>query len=296
MTARHFSAGASRFAHRASYDLRVKRVTVDEMIADPVGKFVAGEAYLHFCATPTLWGVVLWGRPDETQALGLGRTLVKQMAPPCVPHVSILDASRLEGADPGAFHAAERYLTRYGEVLKSWLLRLALVRPSGVHGAVIAGAFDVLPRPYPVRVYADVPSAYAWLVAENGARDWPDDATFIAALHDEVTGTSSTVGALRAMLDAHLEGIAVAEAAKQLGLSERSLQRKLGDSGTTFQDELADARVRAAKRLLIDGDAPLTNIALDIGCASLQVFSTLFKKRVGESPSAFRKRHRPPST
>lgn len=271
----------------------MRRTTVEEMVADPVGKYVAGDAYLHFCATPTLWGIVLWGRPDETQALGLGRTLVKQMAPPCVPHVSILDASRLEGADPGAFHAAERYLTRYGELLKHWMLRLALVRPSGVHGAVIAGAFDVLPRPYPVRVYADTASAYAWLVEENGERDWPvDGAGFIASLHDAVTGQGGVVGELRALLDGRLDGLSLAEAAKHLGLSERSLQRKLGDANTTFQDELGDARVRAAKQLLIESEAPLTNIALDVGCASLQVFSALFKKRTGETPSQFRKRFR----
>jgi YesN/AraC family two-component response regulator len=29
-----------------------------------------------------------------------------------------------------------------------------------------------------------------------------------------------------------------------------------------------------------------------VGCASLQHFSQLFRKRAGESPSEFRKRHR----
>jgi AraC-like DNA-binding protein len=76
-------------------------------------------------------------------------------------------------------------------------------------------------------------------------------------------------------------------------VSERTLQRKLGELGTTFQHELSEARVRVAKRLLIDSEAPVTNIALDVGCASLQHFSALFRKHEGESPSTFRKRRRP---
>jgi AraC-like DNA-binding protein len=77
-----------------------------------------------------------------------------------------------------------------------------------------------------------------------------------------------------------------------LGISERTLQRKLGEAGTGYLNELAEARVRAARRLLLESDAPLTAIAYDVGCASLQHFSALFRKRTGESPSAFRRKRR----
>jgi AraC-like DNA-binding protein len=271
----------------------VRRSTVEELARDPVGRYVAGETWLHFCATPTLWGVILWGRPDERHAFELGRSLVKQLRPPAVPHVSIVDASRLEAADPGAFRAAGTYLTRYGEVLAKWLLRVALVRPGGIGGAVIAGAYDVLPRPYPVQVFTEPRPAFTWLAETRLAGDWPADGPrLLADLHADASGTPAVVGALRALLDSRLAGLSLARAAAALRTSERSLQRKLGEAETTFQDELADARVRAAKRLLLDGDAPLTEIAYEVGCASLQHFSALFKKRVRESPSAFRKRHR----
>jgi AraC-like DNA-binding protein len=55
---------------------------------------------------------------------------------------------------------------------------------------------------------------------------------------------------------------------------------------------MSDARVRAAKRMLLDGDAPLTTIAIESGCASLQHFNTLFRKRTGQLPSAWRRRER----
>jgi AraC-like DNA-binding protein len=270
----------------------MRRSTLDELARAPVGRFVAGETFVHFCAAPTLWGVILWGRPDGTHALALGRSLVLELAPPAVPHASIVDASRLEGGDPAAFGAAERYLTRYGDVLAAAVRRLALVRPRGLGGAIVAGAYEVLPRPYPVRVFDDAAAAFAWLAADADT-GWPSDgAAMLAELYADASGTPHVLGALRALLDAHLGGLTIAEAASALGMSERSLQRKLGDAGTTFQDALADARVRAAKRVLADSDAPLTTIAYDVGCASLQHFSALFRKRTGESPSAYRKRLR----
>ena len=60
------------------------------------------------------------------------------------------------------------------------------------------------------------------------------------------------------------------------------------DGGTSFQLELDAARVRLAKRLLVESDSSLTEIAYDVGCASPQHFSTLFRRVVGAPPSAWR--------
>jgi len=262
----------------------VRRSTLDELARDPCGKYVAGETWIHFCVEPRLWGVILWGKPDEAEARRLGQSLVLELAPPAVPHASLFDASRITGGDAGAFRAAGLYLARHREKLAKWVERLALVRPSGVDGALVAGTYDVLPKPYPVQLFTDVGEALAWLGA-------PRAAPMLTQMYGEVTGTPAEVGALRALLDSDLE-ITIAKAAKKLGVSQRTLQRQLGEAGTTFKDELASARVRAARRLLVDTDAPLTAIAFDVGCSSLQNFSALFRRRTGESPSAFRARAR----
>jgi AraC-like DNA-binding protein len=271
----------------------VQRGTVEELARGPVGRFVVGDTFAHFCAAPTLWGVVLWGRPDHAQAMQLGRSLVLELQAPAVAHASIFDASRLAVADPGAFRAAERYVTRFAALLGERLTRLALVRPDGMSGAVVAGAFEVLPRPYPARVFADARAAFAWLAEAGAPADWPADGpALLAALHAEASAAPTLLVPLRALLEARLVGLAVADAARELGLSARTLQRKLGELGTTFQDEQSAARVRVAKRLLVETDAPITNIALDVGCASLQHLGALFRKREGQSPTAFRQRRR----
>jgi AraC-like DNA-binding protein len=266
----------------------MRRATLEDLARDPVGRFTAGETFAHFCAHAGLWGIVLWGRPDDAHAKQLGASLVLELAPPAKPHASIVDASRLEGGSERAFRALERYVVRYAPLLAAYVTKLAVVRSRGLGGAIVAGAHEVLPLPYPAAVFDDVRAALAWL----GERAPDDRAAQIAALYDEANGTSAELTALRALLDANLRGMPLAAAAKSLGTSERTLQRKLGDAGTAFQLETTLARVRAAKRMLAESDAPLTTIALECGCASLQHFNALFRKREGIAPGAWRKRER----
>ena len=80
--------------------------------------------------------------------------------------------------------------------------------------------------------------------------------------------------------------------ARRLGLSERSLQRRLQELGTTFHQELVALRLAEARRRMLDSDAPLTRIALEVGFASIQQFSTQFREATGEPPSQWRSRRR----
>jgi AraC-like DNA-binding protein len=267
--------------------------SLPEFARDPVGRFVCGDRYVHFCAEPKLWGLILWGRPTEADALEIGKSLVFELNEPAVPHGSIIDASRLEGGEPAAFQRAERYLARYGELLSQAVLRLAMVRPSGFGGAIVAGAYAVLPRPYPVSIFEDVGEALAWLapVTAAGGRS-SEIASLMAGAYEHASKTPAIVRMLREYLETHLDNIMLADAAAALSMSERSLQRKLAETGTTFQDEIAGARVRVAQRLLLETETPLTVIALEVGCASLQHFSALFRKCTGESPSAWRRARR----
>jgi AraC-like DNA-binding protein len=266
----------------------LREATPQTMAEDPVGRYVAGDCYAHFCAYPELWGVVLWGRPNEDVARAFGRTLILELVNPM--HVSVIDATRIEGADISAFKALAWYMRTNAEQLARVVSRLALVRPRGFSGAMVTGVFDMVVRPYPVQVFDNLEAALAW---SDVPLTWLP--TF-AELHAVATGTPAILTALRPLLERDLANITVAQAARTLSLSERSLQRKLTEAGTTFVAELGAARVRAAQRLLVDSDLPLTTIALEVGCASLQHFSVLFRKHIGEAPSTWRRRLRPEKT
>ena len=98
------------------------------------------------------------------------------------------------------------------------------------------------------------------------------------------------ISQLRGVLAANLRGATLDGCARAMHLSGRTLQRRLRSEATSFQNELCKARVRAGKHQIRAGRGKLTHIALEVGCASLQHFSLLFRTHTGMPPSAWRAR------
>jgi AraC-like DNA-binding protein len=255
--------------------------------ASPIGAWLAGAGWLWFCPRAELCGFAVWGRPQAADIARLGRMLEVELGPPVPPHVSLVDASRLEGVDARAFGMLAAYVGGHFAALAVQVTRLAIVRPAGLTGATVSGFFQVLQRPYPVEVFDDAAAALRWLGAPDGGLLAELDAIVGAA-----SGLPPLIVDLRRLLDRKLATLGPAAAARTLGMSVRSFQRKLADAGTTFQAERGAAQVRAAQRLLLDSDATLTEVALEVGCASPQHFSALFRRLIGEAPSAWRARQR----
>lgn len=260
-------------------------VDVAEFVADPVGHCIAGRSWLYFYPQPGFCGFVMWGRPAPDDLERLVHVMRIELG--AAPHVSLVDARHVEAADPRGFSVLERYVREEHEALGRAVTKLAIVRPEGLVGAVIAGFFGVTPPPYPVELFDDRARAVAWL----GVPEAPSVLAAIACEEERASGEPPLLRDLRATLETKLGADpSLASIAKMLGLSERSLQRKLGEHGTTFQAEVNAARVRVAKRLLRESNASLTQIAFETGCASLASFSALFRRATGETPSAFRQR------
>jgi AraC-like DNA-binding protein len=62
--------------------------------------------------------------------------------------------------------------------------------------------------------------------------------------------------------------------------------------GQTPHQVRIDARLDLAKRLLITDSMPVTDVCAAVGFASLGTFSHVFTRRIGSSPSAFRREAR----
>ena len=253
----------------------------DDYRASPVGAYLALPHALVFCARRSLWGFALWGAPSELDLRRIVPLLALELD--AAPHASLVDVRRLETGDPRAFAVLARYLRSNFDAFRTQVTRLALVRPGGLLGATVAGFYQVAGAPYPVRVVDDLPAAAAWLRAGELAA--PLDAIVAAA-----SGMPPLLVQLRRWLDGHLADTSLARAARASGRAPRSLQRDLRGAGSPFQRELDGARVRLAERLLVETASSLTEIAYDIGCASPQHFSALFRRVVGMPPSAWRAR------
>ncbi len=76
--------------------------------------------------------------------------------------------------------------------------------------------------------------------------------------------------------------------ARDLGVSRRTLARRLAESETSFADILAHVRLRLAAAELRATSRPVGEIGLRMGYATASAFSTAFRKASGMTPKAYR--------
>ena len=80
--------------------------------------------------------------------------------------------------------------------------------------------------------------------------------------------------------------------ARYLGMTPRTLQRRLSAEGTGFQAELEVVRRRIAHRYLEESTMPLTTLADMLGYSDPAAFSRAFKRENGVSPLGWRRGNR----
>jgi AraC-like DNA-binding protein len=89
--------------------------------------------------------------------------------------------------------------------------------------------------------------------------------------------------AIRAALDAGEP--AVAEAARALGLSSRTLQRRLAERGTSFRALVDQVREVLAREHLDHRGRPVKEVATVLGYADARAFGRAYKRWTGRTPS-----------
>ena len=257
-------------------------------VADPVGRYVVGPTFLHFFFDHALCGIVFWGRPDEAAIRALTCALTVELPDRCGPHATYVDTRSLTAVDDAAFHALATFVGARADLFGAKVTRQAIVRPEGVIGAMVAGFYDVTPSVNPERrgIFTDAGKAFEWM----GRSDGPAVIEVLAATQAAASETPELLDALRKHVAVHLDHVTVSSAARSLGVSSRALQHHLRRADTSFRRELSAARVRAAQQLLEAGETKLVSIALEVGCASAQHFSTLFRKETGCAPGQWRAR------
>jgi AraC-like DNA-binding protein len=81
--------------------------------------------------------------------------------------------------------------------------------------------------------------------------------------------------------------------ARGLGLSERTLGRRLGEEGLSFQRIVDEARRDLAEGLLTRSDYALADVAYLTGFSEQSAFNRAFKRWRAETPAAYREANRP---
>ena len=83
-------------------------------------------------------------------------------------------------------------------------------------------------------------------------------------------------------------GAIAVEVARRLGMSPRTLSRKLADEGTSFAEILDQLRAALAKRYLHDKRLPISEIAWLLGYREVSSLTHAFQRWTGTTPRRFR--------
>ena len=84
--------------------------------------------------------------------------------------------------------------------------------------------------------------------------------------------------------------VTAARVAAEMGLSARTLDRRLAAGGTSFRDLLDGVRRELAEHLLRDPRVTTGEIAFQLGFSESSAFHRSFKRRTGLTPREFRRR------
>jgi len=106
-------------------------------------------------------------------------------------------------------------------------------------------------------------------------------------------GAGSTMAAqVRKLLIHRMDGggTSLAKVAKTLGVSARSLQRRLTDEGVSYSDLLEDIRAEFAKRYLTQKTISASEVAYLLGFTEPPAFFKAFKRWTGMTPREFQSR------
>jgi AraC-like DNA-binding protein len=81
---------------------------------------------------------------------------------------------------------------------------------------------------------------------------------------------------------------AIAKVAKSLGMSPRTMQRRLGELGTTYQEVLDEVRRQSARRLLANTDLAIGEVAFLLGFEEVNSFTRAFQAWEQTTPARWR--------
>lgn len=83
----------------------------------------------------------------------------------------------------------------------------------------------------------------------------------------------------------------IGQLSEHMGMSARTLTRRLSESGASFRDLVRNTQEERSKKLLLSTDYSIGEIAFQTGFSEQSAFNRAFKRWTGQSPVEFRKDH-----
>ncbi|WP_425237748.1 AraC family transcriptional regulator ligand-binding domain-containing protein [Ulvibacterium sp.] len=117
----------------------------------------------------------------------------------------------------------------------------------------------------------------------------------VERVEEETNGLQVSVGKLSSdveslIKDALPSGIpSIQQICDLLGMSNRTLTRRLSENGVSFRDLIGKTQKELSKNLLKNSNRSIAEIAFETGFSEQSAFNRAFKRWTGHSPTEFRK-------
>jgi AraC-like DNA-binding protein len=258
---------------------RVIDTPADVFLKMPVGRYTVSDSCVVWCVSRSLCGLAFWGRPSADELLKIA-TIVEAYPQQMAPTFDVVvDGRQVEALDGEALSVQMAWLWRHGAAL----LRHANIWSIVAEGTAVARLAHAMPDlGGKFRVTTDAPAVFRTVRDDDGAALSLE----IDAIAGMARGLPRETHRVRALL-ARRPDATIDDAAKELGLSTRSLQRSLSNQRTSFQKELVAMRFATACELLLTTDLKIAAIGTRI-CISERAVALLFRAKTGLSPLAWR--------
>jgi AraC-like DNA-binding protein len=258
---------------------------LDAFFGPPARRYVVFRSFAYWQAEQRAFGTMIWGQPREQDVVEMCAAHEVGANPAFRGHTSLVDIRALEAVDLLAFERMLQYLKQRRDEWSPNVSKQAVLHRGGYAHAVVVGMFQLLAPNHEVVFFDDAALAYRAI----GAGDVSDELESVRA---GLLGVPEIVRRVQAVLESLEPRTPAAAIARALGMSLRSLQRRLVEAGTSLRAERQQYLLRSSARLLEGTDLDLAAIAGQVGAASPAHLVGLFREHHGVTPGAFRARHR----
>jgi AraC-like DNA-binding protein len=260
-----------------------RAASIEGFLRDPVGHWVVpAPTAIVFCAHAELGGSVTWGRPTREDTERTLAAFEGLHHPAMAARFDVmLDGRAIEGVDPSSLSYLIEWLAHRREELTRRIRVQVGVISDSLTGVTLAGILPTLGDTHAFRVLRDRRSALRALGGSDALCDELDRAVEL------VRGEPPQLRALRDRLRANASS-SIEDVARALAISVRSLQRILQDCGTSFSDEVREARFAVARELLCESDIKIAALARQLGLSE-NALTKLVRDKTGMTPLELRK-------
>lgn len=256
----------------------------------PANRYIVGERWLVFHLRDDVAGLVMWGAPAVIDVQPLFEIFRAFDSPLGRPLPRYFDIRRLTNAEQVVITELMRFVGEHVVELGRIFTAIACVHQGGVGQAITEGIRLLAGLDFQWAGFASPTAALAWLGRSDAANIDAELEALIAA----ATGGGLVLHDVRAYCAARLANVRIEDCARSLNTSTRSLQRRLGAHGTSFQRVLNEERIVRAKQALSASERPISDVAREVG-VDARYLTTVFRRFVGCSPLAWRAKMRSPT-